>query len=348
MPSIGIVVNPLAGKDVRRIIGYASVVDNIEKIEILRRILVGLLQFDVKEFHFMPDVFGFAEKTLDSLKKSDLARVSEKVRILPFEPLGEAGDSTRAGAMMNAMGLDCIIVLGGDGTNKAVASGCGRTPLLPISTGTNNVFPYRIDGTVAGIVAGAYATALRENPRALLEENMFNIYINDRLVNHALIDVVLYNEPFTSSRAMWEPEKILFVAISRCMREPVVGMSSIAQIARCKLRKEELGFACYIGTEKAKIRVVTPIAPGLVREIPISRVKGLVAGHRYRVYPELPVKWCTVSVDGERENEVDMEKDLVEIELVEKAVRVLNPASIYPLVLKKGLLRKSGRTLSNP
>ncbi len=346
MPRVGIVVNPSAGKDVRRLIGYASVVDNIEKIEILRRIIVGLLQFDVRELHFMPDAFGFAGKTLDSLKKTDLERVAAKVRILPFEPMGEAADSTRAGAMMNAMGMDCILVLGGDGTSKAVAAGCGKTPLLPISTGTNNVFPYRIDGTVAGIVAGAYATALGDDPRALLEENMFNIYINDRLVNHALVDVVLYHEPFTSSRAMWEPEKVLFVAISRCMREPVVGMASIAQVAMCRLRNDELGFACYVGTENAKMRVVTPIAPGLVREIPISRSKGLVAGRRYRVTPDLPAKWCTVSVDGERENEVDMEKDIVEIELVEKAVRVLNPGSIYRLMLKKGLLRKSGRMSS--
>jgi hypothetical protein len=343
MPRIGIVVNPSAGKDVRRIIGYASVVDNIEKIEILRRILVGILQFDVKELHFMPDVFDFADKTLDSLKKTDLENVASKVQVLPFEPIGEAADSTRAGAMMNAMGLDCIIVLGGDGTSKAVAAGCGKTPRLPISTGTNNVFPYRIDGTVAGLIAGAYATALGDVPGTLLEQNMFNVYINNRLVNHALVDVVLYHEPFISSRAMWEPEKVLFVAISRRIGEPVVGMASIAQAAMCRLRRGALGFACYVGTEDAKMRVLTPIAPGLVREIPIARCKGLVAGRRYRVNPDLPAKWCTVSVDGERENEVDMEKDVVEIELVEKAVRVLNPASIYSLVLKRGLLRKSGR-----
>jgi len=39
-----------------------------------------------------------------------------------------------------------------------VAQGCGTVPLVPISTGTNNVFPTMIDGTIAGLAAGLFAT----------------------------------------------------------------------------------------------------------------------------------------------------------------------------------------------
>ena len=41
---------------------------------------------------------------------------------------------------------DLIVTLGGDGTNRVVAKGCGNVPITPISTGTNNVFPKVVEG----------------------------------------------------------------------------------------------------------------------------------------------------------------------------------------------------------
>lgn len=43
---------------------------------------------------------------------------------------------------MAERGARCIVTLGGDGTNRAVAKESGAIPLVPISTGTNNVFPF--------------------------------------------------------------------------------------------------------------------------------------------------------------------------------------------------------------
>ncbi|GIT59723.1 MAG: hypothetical protein Ct9H300mP19_16710 [Dehalococcoidia bacterium] len=59
---------------------------------------------------------------------------------------------------MVEQGVDCIVTLGGDGTNRVVAKGCLEVPLVPISTGTNNVFPPNTEGTLAGIAAGSVAT----------------------------------------------------------------------------------------------------------------------------------------------------------------------------------------------
>ncbi len=41
-----------------------------------------------------------------------------------------------------------------------VAKGCGSIPLLPVSTGTNNVFPSMVEGTVAGMAAGVVARGI--------------------------------------------------------------------------------------------------------------------------------------------------------------------------------------------
>ena len=53
----------------------------------------------------------------------------------------EENDSSRAAKAMREAGVGCIVTLGGDGTNRVVAKECGDIPIMPISTGTNNVFP---------------------------------------------------------------------------------------------------------------------------------------------------------------------------------------------------------------
>lgn len=340
MSKIGIVVNPMSGKDVRRVIGYASVVDAVEKVEVVRRILCGLMFFEVEEIFFMPDPDNYYSRVMDSLHKRDFERLEKKVQVLDFQPEGEAIDSTRAGQLMDELQVDCIITLGGDGTCKAVASGCGNTPMLPISTGTNNVFPYKIDGTIAGLVAGAYARNCRNSEDMIRKVNMFNIYLNGSMVNHALVDVVLYNEPFISARAMWEPEKVLYVAISGPITEPVIGMASIAQVARGVFSDNSSGFACSIDPGKSFMKIVSPLAPGLMSEVHISKTEVIKPDIRYRVLTELPVRWCTVAVDGEREIEVDMQNDIVEIELLPDAVCVVEPGKVYSEALRKELFWK--------
>ena len=42
MATVGIIANPASGKDIRRLVAHASVFDNNEKINIVRRVLLGL------------------------------------------------------------------------------------------------------------------------------------------------------------------------------------------------------------------------------------------------------------------------------------------------------------------
>ena len=68
------------------------------------------------------------------------------------------GDTVRAAAAMAAEGVNCVITLGGDGTNRAVAKGSRDMAMVAISTGTNNVFPVMVEGTTAGMAAGLVAS----------------------------------------------------------------------------------------------------------------------------------------------------------------------------------------------
>ena len=66
-----------------------------------------------------------------------------------MSPLYTEGDTMRAAAMMAELGVGCLITLGGDGTNRAVAAATSQIPLVAISTGTNNIFPVMVEGTLA-------------------------------------------------------------------------------------------------------------------------------------------------------------------------------------------------------
>ena len=57
MASIGIIANPASGKDIRRLVSYATTIDNNEKVNICKRIVLAAGGLGVKDVVFMPDTF---------------------------------------------------------------------------------------------------------------------------------------------------------------------------------------------------------------------------------------------------------------------------------------------------
>ena len=156
MNTVGIIANPASGKDIRRLVAHGTTFDNDEKVNIVRRVLLGLEAVGVEHVWIMPDSFGIGQKALDRLQ------FGLDVSILPMPITFTQEDSTCAAALMAAEHVNCIVTLGGDGTNRAVAKTSRDVPLMPISTGTNNVFPTMIEGTIAGLAAGLVARGLAD------------------------------------------------------------------------------------------------------------------------------------------------------------------------------------------
>ncbi|MBE0607788.1 MAG: NAD(+)/NADH kinase, partial [Dehalococcoidia bacterium] len=163
MPGVvGLVVNPASGKDIRRLVASASVFDNREKLSIVRRAVLGAIAGGVDRFVYMPDCHGIVSAAVEDLGED---AVFER---LPSPATDSALDTTRAAEQMRELGVGCVITLGGDGTNRAFALGWPEAPLVALSTGTNNVFPQMVEGTVAGAAAGLIASGkvpLREASR---------------------------------------------------------------------------------------------------------------------------------------------------------------------------------------
>ena len=178
MPTVGIIANPAAGKDIRRLVAQGRVVSNQEKSNILRRVFAGLQSHGVTKVIVMPDAAGLARNAMADTHDSLHSEFIDQA------PTGNQRDSTVAAQMMRDAGADCILTLGGDGTNRLVAKGCGEVPIAPISTGTNNVFPKEIEGTLAGIAAAMVAKDRAIAQRVCRRSKKIDIYVNGELRDH--------------------------------------------------------------------------------------------------------------------------------------------------------------------
>ena len=79
---------------------------------------------------YMPDgYYGIVPRAIEGLSKSH--QLPMDIVEADMEMTATQADSATAALHMNQAGIDCIITLGGDGTNRMVAKNCGDIPLVP-------------------------------------------------------------------------------------------------------------------------------------------------------------------------------------------------------------------------
>ena len=254
MSSVGIIANPRAGKDIRRLVAHGSILDTQEKVYLVRRAILGLEGAGVKEVVFMPDPSGIGVKALSGID----GQLKLQPRFLEMLIRDDALDSTRAGELMREQGTRCMIVIGGDGTNRAVAKGCGPLPLASISTGTNNTFPRFLESTLAGLAAGLYATRGLSWEKFTLPSKRLNLYRNGTLEDIALIDVAVCDYQFVGARALWEVPRLKEVFLTQ--GTPMnMGLASIGGMLHPISPRQEGGLHLALG--EGGTPVTAAIAP---------------------------------------------------------------------------------------
>ena len=199
---VGLIVNPRSGQDIRRLVARASVFPNTEKAMMLQRVVTSLGAMGVGRVLAAVDQGGIAIA---------LARAAEgqppspeppwpDVELVDIPLTGGAADSSSAAAALIRLGARVLVVLGGDGTVRAVAAAAGDVPLLPISTGTNNAFMQVGEATVVGLAAGLLATGALP-PADACRRNKVLVVEHGPRREMALVDVARSSRPRWSDLA---------------------------------------------------------------------------------------------------------------------------------------------------
>ena len=315
MAQVGIIANPAASKDIRRLVAQGRVVPDWEKVNIVRRALLGLQSVGVDRVLAMPDSSHLVRRAADD------PHLDVEIELLQMSALYNEGDTVRAAAAMAELGAGCVVTLGGDGTNRAVARGTCELPMVAISTGTNNVFPVMVEGTIAGMAAGLVASGVVPLEEVAVRSKTIAVMVDGEDRDIALVDVALSKERFVATRAIWDMNTIYEVFLTRA--EPSsIGLSSIG--ARLEaVSMSDTGGLHYkiaeggipededsIDRSAGDLYVRAPIAPGSVPVVPIESWQRLADGQRVTIER----RHSTVALDGERSFSVNPD-NLLEIEV---------------------------------
>ena len=310
--TVGIIANPAAGKDIRRIVAQGRFVPNHEKVNILKRALVGMDAVGVERVLFLPDSGGLGRSALQGM---ELALTPDFVEMTVFHA---ERDSSGAARIMREVGVDCIITLGGDGTNRAIATECGDIPLVPISTGTNNVFPTMLEGTIAGMAAGVVATGQANPERASIHHSRLEVYVDGEYRDMALVDVAVSTERFVGARAIWDMSTLHQLFLTRASVTSI-GLSAIgAQLRQIEPDSPE---GRYMRLGPGGDTVLAPVAPGAVTSVDVAEW--------FAITPDGPgvevdLRPATIALDGERTFSLSPSSK-VEVRLGLNGPRVVNP-----------------------
>ena len=301
LPTVGIVANPMAGKDVRRLTSGAIPISDAVKIGAIRRAVVGAIEGGAERVLISGDRARLGERALAGLELAGSVEVAE--------PHGwhTGRDSQLAAAQFRDMGAGAVIAFGGDGTQRDVATGWRAAPLVPLAVGTNNVFPFQTEATVAGFAAGAVASGHAGAAEVTSQAKIIDVTAEgSQRAEVALVDVCLVRSAFVGARAVWDAGSVSEIVAA--IAEPdSVGFSAIAAAVAPVGRNESGGVHVRLGCASPNARdtqggrpIRAAVMPGSYSDIDIALCDQLRFGQ-----PVTLLGPGVLTLDGEREMVLD-------------------------------------------
>jgi hypothetical protein len=280
-----IIANPKSGRDVRRLAARASNMTHEAKRDLVARVAMGLDAMGVDEIMILKEPYRVSSGALESLP------LRARVRLLDVGVTHTAADTEAA--VRAARDADCAVIvsLGGDGTNRIIARTWPEVPLVPLSTGTNNVFPVMVEATSAGVAAGLIASGAIPARDGAARCKL--VHVRARHWNDlGVIDAVLLRRDHTGNLLPFDPERIAALVLTRA--EPAsVGMSPIGGYLDPVGFADDCGLALRCGQGRS---LNVPISPGLFRTVRVDHCARLALGEEIAF-----VGPGVVAFDGDRE-----------------------------------------------
>lgn len=332
MPSIAIVVNPMAGRDVRRVAARASTMTFEAKRDAVARIAAGADAVGVTDIFVAAEPFRLAAVALEWMP------LKSRVHVLRTPLANAAADTGAAVAAFLAHGATTIVSLGGDGTNRAIARAAVDVDLVPLSTGTNNVFPTLAEPTAAGMAAGLAARgALPEDLRPRCK--LIHLAGADGAQDLAVVDAALLADDFTGNMRPFDAERLRRILLTRA--EPdAIGTSPIGGFLDVVTAEDECGLLLDVvpnGSASRSRRVAAPLSPGWFREVRVADVRRVPFGALVSFSGT-----GVLALDGDREHKLTPARSLRAV-IRRDGPRVVRIAAALRYAARKGLLAGRSR-----
>ena len=321
---LGIIINPSSGRDARRLFARADSSTLQSKRNQVERIIVGAAASGVKKILLAPDAFRISKSA------SEAIGVHVEIEMLDFRPQNKPADTATAVEAMRKAGCGALAVLGGDGTSRIVAQTWLDAPMLPLSTGTNNVFPVMLESTVAGAAVGAVAAGVVSLEQVAQRTKRIVIEIEGEAPDLALIDAIHLVNDHTGNLLPFDPLCMRTLVLSRALPN-AVGMSPVGGLLEPCRAEDDFGVQVECAEPGPdRRRLLAPISPGLYRPIHIDSARRIDLGETVTFSgPGL------VAMDGDRERKLE-EGQTVRIRVERDGPFVIDPAKALSEAAQQG------------
>jgi len=257
---LALCVNPMSGRDVRRVAGRASNMTHEAKRDIVARVAAGADAVGVTDIYVTREPFRIASLALAHME------LSARVHVLDLPVANDATDTERAVHAFREAGCSAFVSLGGDGTNRAITRAASDIELVPLSTGTNNVFPQLLEPTVAGMVAGLAAAGRLPRDELAMRAKVLRVRLSDGGNDVGLVDAVLLKNDFVGNFLPFDADRLVRMLLTRA--EPdAVGMSPIGGFVDPVDAGTDCGLLLEMGVGQI---FLAPLSPGLFRRVSVA------------------------------------------------------------------------------
>ncbi|WP_419842030.1 NAD(+)/NADH kinase [Candidatus Poriferisodalis sp.] len=288
--TVGIIANPVSGRDVRRVAARGAVSTTEDKRNRIARAVIGAVTAGATRIVAMAEPFSIATGALTDL------RIDAEVEIVDVGATVSPADTIRAAEAMRSRNVSVLVTLGGDGTNRTIAKVWPEATLVPMSTGTNNVFPSLTEPTVAGAAAGLVASGAVSPAACAPRSKLVTAVLPGCWSEIALVDAVTLADDFVGNRMPADGMRMRQLLVSQA-HPASIGLSSLAGLLRPCSRAEDAGVLVECGPGGRPMRA--PLAPGLYGTVPVLSCRTLELGEAAQLRGP-----AVLSLDGDRERAI--------------------------------------------
>ncbi|MGI9327474.1 MAG: NAD(+)/NADH kinase [Pseudomonadales bacterium] len=297
---LAICVNPMSGRDVRRLAARATNMTHEAKRDLVARIAAGADAAGVSDIYVTREPYNIAAMALE------LMALRAQVHVLDVPLKNDASDTERAITAFLAEGVRTLVSLGGDGTNRAIVRAlgdrCAEVTLLPLSTGTNNVFPVLTEPTIVGVAAGLYCRGRLAEATLRARAKVLHVQgsnaSGEAVADVGLIDAVLLQRDHVGNLLPFDASRIPQILLTRA-ESTAIGMSPIGGLLEEVLAHEDAGLLVTLGQAGQGRTFLAPVSPGLFQPVTVTATQRLPLG--------MPVIFKgpgVLALDGDRDHKL--------------------------------------------